>query len=102
MAYKEMMIYLLILNSIAMTQSQGINYQHDRCNNDVDRNLLLKVREMKLELSVYRKEARESKSRLQGHITQMTEEFAEYKNRSMDKHTALEDESITPGNEFGS
>ena len=93
MAYKEMVIYLLILNAIAMTQSQGINYQHDRCKIDVERDLLLKVREMQFELSVYRKEAMESKRRLQGHLTQMTEELAEYKNRSMDKQTA-------PGNEF--
>ena len=89
MAYKELVIYLFILNAIAMTRSQVINYQHDRCNNDVDKDLFLLVRELQLELSV-------SEGRLQGQITQLKEKLAEYK----DKQSALENELRRQGNEF--
>ena len=102
MAYKALVIYLLILNAIAMTHSQVINYQNDRCNNDVEKDLLLKVNELQLELSVYRKEAMESELQLQGQLTQLKEELADCKNGSMntDKQTALEDDLRRQGNEF--
>ena len=79
MAYKELVIYFLLLNAILMTHSQIVNYQHDRCNND--KYLRLKVSELQLELSVYHKEATESERQLQGQITQLKEELAECKEK---------------------
>ena len=86
MVYKNRMICLLLLNVIILTNLQVIHDQQDRCNGHVDKDLLLKVRELQLELSEYRKQAMETERKL----AQLQVEFAEYKNDSINKQTALE------------
>ena len=121
MARKEFMIFLFLLNEIMLTSFQLIHDQQDRCSSTVVNDLLLKVREMQLDLiayreqsielqdrlrkvendySAYRNESMESERRLQNQITQLTEEFAEYKNESMDNQTALKEELKRQGKEF--
>ena len=106
------MICLFLLNAMMLTNGQVLTDQQDRCNSNVDNDLLLKIRELQLELSMYRKQsvelklelseyreqAMETEHRLQDQITQLTEEFAKYRNESMDNQTALEDELRRQGN----
>ena len=88
MAYKNLMICLFLLNAIMLKNCQVIHDHQDRCNGNVDKDLLLRVRELQLELSAYRKQSIESERRL----TQLKDEFEEYKNESMNQQTELEDE----------
>ena len=120
MACKELMMCLFLLNEIILTNCQLIQDQQDRCTNNVDKDLLLKLRELQLELSVYRElmeqsiettrllqdrlskveldystfrnESMESELQLKEHIRLLKEEVEEYKNESIHKDLALEDE----------
>ena len=84
MTRKYLMICLFLLNATIPTNFQVINDRQDRCNSNGDNYLFLKVRELQLELSALKKE------------------FAEYKNESIDKQTALEDELKRQGKYFTS
>ena len=79
------MLCLFLFNAIMLTDFQVINDQHDRCKSYVDYDLLLKVRDLQLELTAYREQSERK-------LTQLEREFAEYKNESMNKQTTLEDE----------
>ena len=121
MIFKNLMMCLIFLNAKIPTNFQVITDHKERCNSNVDNDLLLKVREMQLELiayreqnmelqdrlsnmehdySGYRNESMESERRLQDQITQLKEDFAEYKTESMDNQTALKDELKRKGKEF--
>ena len=119
---------LLLLNVIILTNCQVIHDQPDKCNSNVDNDLLLKVRELQselstyhkqsvelklelseyreqsvelqLEFSAYREQAMKTERRLEDKLTQLKEEFAQYRSESMDKQTALEDELKRQGNQF--
>ena len=94
------MVCLFLLNAIMLTNCQVIHDKQDKCNSNVDKDLLLKVKELQLEFSAYREQAMETERRLQDQITQLKEEVAKYRNESMDKQTALEDELKRQGNQF--
>ena len=84
------MICFFLLTEVIPTNVQIIHYQQDRCNSNVDNDLLLKVRDLQLE----------SERRLQDQLTQLKEEFAQYKNESMDNQTALKEELKRQGKEL--
>ena len=96
MACKEFLMCLFLLNEIILTNFQVIHDQQNRCNSNVDKDLLLKVRELQLELIAYRDQAIKTERRLQDQLSQFKEEFAKYRNESIDKQKALGDE----GNQF--
>ena len=119
---------LIFLNAMILTKFQVIHYKHERCNSGVNNDLLLKVREMQVELSTYRESMEqtmeterllqdrlskvehdyltfrnasiESKRQLQEQITLLKKEVAEYKNESMDTQRAVEDELKGQGRAF--
>ena len=103
MASKELLMCLFLLNDMILTNLQVIHNQQDRCNSNVDNDLLLKVREMQLELAAYREfmeQSMKTERLLQGQITQLIEEFEEYKNGSIHNHTVTADELKKQGKYF--
>ena len=103
MASKELLICFFLLNEMILANLQVIHDQQDRCNSNVDNDLLLKVRELQLELAAYREfmeQSMKTERRLQDQITQLKEEFEEYKNGSIDNHTMTADELKKQGKYF--
>ena len=86
MVFKELMICLFLLNAIILTNLQIIHDQQDRCCTNVDKDLLLKVRELQLELSMYREQSVAIERLLRDKLSKVEHDYLAYRNESMDRY----------------
>ena len=81
-----------LLNESLVTHVQVIYEQHNRCNNNGDNDLVLKIRELQLEFSAYRKRSIETERVLQDRLNKMEHDFPTYRNASMESEDRLQDQ----------